>query len=111
MSSHSSKEIELDWRVAAATRLAIDLPPGYQGGATASAGSRLLLSCVGDGGSFGKIGFVAPSPVAMAMNLSILAAAEGDALKPAIQFKNSPSPDGSVRTVSIESSTALYDYF
>lgn len=111
MTNSAKDNSDLDWRVGAVTRLAEDLQPTQPGGAIAKAGSRLFLSCLGDGGQFGRVGFIAPSPVALAMNLSLSASRTGEALKPTFKLKDSPSPEGLVKTVELQSSTALYDYF
>ena len=98
-----------DWRIAAAAPLAVALPAAYPGGPSFEAGSLLLLSCSGAAGPLGVVSFVAPSPVALAMNIAHSAAQQAEALKRSFEYKEAPSPTGPVR--HIVSTSKLFDYF
>ena len=98
-----------DWRIAAAAPLAVALPAAYPGGPSFEAGSRLLLSCSGAAGPLGVVSFVAPSPVALAMNIAHSAAQQAEALKRSFKYMEAQSPIGPVRHIT--STTELFDYF
>lgn len=97
-----------DWRIAAAAPLAAALPAAYPGGPSFKAGSRFLLSCSGAAGPLGVVSFVAPSPVALAMNIAYSAAQQAEALKRSFKYMEAPSPTGPVRHIT--STTELFDY-
>lgn len=106
-----NKELPLDWRIAVVTRLASELPAAYPGGPSFDAGSHLIVSCLGEAGSLGVVGFFAPSPVALAMNIAFSAAQQAEELKRAFEFANAPSPTGPVQQITPASTGILFDYF
>lgn len=98
-----------DWRISAAAQLATPLPAAYPGGRSFEAGSLVLLSCLGKAGPLGLVSFVAPSPVALAMNIAYSAAQQAEELKRSFKYKEEPSPTGPVRHIT--STAKLFDYF
>ena len=106
-----NKEPHIDWRTAVVTRLASPLPAAYPGGPRFEAGSRLFLSCSGEAGPIGVIGFVAPNPVALAMNIAHSAALQAEELKQLFEYSEASSPTGLVKQITVASTSDLFDYF
>lgn len=106
-----NKEVPIDWRTAVVTWLASPLPAAYPGGPSFEVGSRLFLSCSGEAGPLGVVGFVAPSPVALAMNIAHSAAQQAEELKRAFVYADAPSPTCLVKHITVASTSYLFDYF
>src|SRR3989338_1334193 len=102
-------EVPIDWRSAIVTQITSPLPPAYPGGPSFPSGSQLFASCSGEVQGIGQINFIAPSPVAMAMNISHSAAQEAEVLKRAFKFVDVRSPDGLVKHISSDIAN-VYDY-
>ncbi|MHB1488841.1 MAG: hypothetical protein ACYCZM_15080 [Acidimicrobiales bacterium] len=103
------KETPIDWRTAAVARLAAPLPAAYPGGPSFEVGSHLFLSCSGAATPLGVVSFVAPSPVALAMNIAHSAAQQAEEIKRSLEYADAPSPTGLVRHIT--STSELFDYF
>lgn len=99
-----------DWRVAFAAKMTSHLPSAYPGGPSFSPGSDVYFSCGGEAKGIGAINFIAPSPVALAMNVSLGAADNAIVKKKSFTFVDAPSPDGTLKHLS-SSITSLFDYF
>lgn len=111
MNAKRKNEATLDWRTSVFATLAKALPAAYPGGPSHEAGSRLLLTCLGDAGTLGKLAFVAPSPAALSLSLAHKAALDASPLMEKLKFTEAVSPEGLIRHVSIESASTLFDFF
>lgn len=100
-----------DWRMQAATTLAKDAPAVYRGGPSHKAGAPIYLTTMTRNKNGTTIGFITPSPVALALNIAIKAASQSIILKDTIKFGNVLTPLGRGEAVSNESISDLYDYF
>lgn len=100
-----------DWRIAAASRLAKDVPAAYPGGPSHKVGTAVYLSCLVQTEEGENIGFTLPSSTAMALNIAVKAGRAATALKKEIKFKSVVTPNGPGRSVSSQSTPVLYDFF
>lgn len=98
-----------DWRTSAAAQLATPLSAAYPGGPSFEVGDLILLSCSGVAGALGAVSFVAPSPVALALNIAYSASQQAEEIKQSFKYMEAPSPSGVVRHIT--STSALFDYF
>lgn len=101
-----------DWRVEVFGKVAHDVPARYPGGPAHKAGSFIYFSpTLVRHPTYNAIGFITPSPMAMALNIASSAASAALTLRTLIEFKNSVSPLGTVKTVTEETIPHLFDYF
>jgi hypothetical protein len=110
------KDLELeglaDWRVESFGRLANDLPAAFPGGPSHPTGSFVYPApTLVRYPTYNAIGFITPSPTAMALNIAATAAAAAVVLRTQILFQNGVSPIGSVKMVTDKSQPILFDYF
>jgi len=100
-----------DWRIDAVVTLASHLTSAYPGGPSFTPGDHAYICCGGQVNNRGIVNFIAPSPVALALNTSWNAALSAERLKEQIAWQSTPSPDGLVPSVTQEALTTLYDFF
>lgn len=100
-----------DWRIQAATRLAKDLPPAYSGGPSHKAGAPVYLTTVTRDSTGENIGFITPSPIALALNIAASAGKRAMNLRRTLAFKNVATPDGLGKSVAHENIPHLFNYF
>jgi len=100
-----------DWRIQAATRLAKDVPPAYSGGPSHKAGAPVYLTTVTRDSKGGNIGFITPSPTALALNIAASAGKKAMDLRRTLAFKNVVTPYGSGKSVANENIPHLFNYF
>lgn len=101
-----------DWRVEVFGKLANDLPAAFPGGPSHKAGSFVYLApTLVRHPSYNAIGFITPSPTAMALNIAARAATAALTVKEQIIFMNGASPVGTVKMVTQETLPYLFDYF
>lgn len=104
-----NKKVPIDWRTAVLARFASPLPAAYPGGPSFGTGSLAILTCLGEAGPLGIVSFLAPSPVALAMNIAHSAAKQAEELKQAFVYADTPSPTGPAKRITVTNS--LFDYF
>lgn len=100
-----------DWRIQAATRLAKDAPAVYAKGVVHKTGTPVYLTTMTKDASGKLVGFITPSPVALALNIATQAAAKASGLRKAIEFGDVMTHLGRGKNVAHESIPVLYDYF
>lgn len=104
-------EKPVDWRIQAIARLAKDLPPAYPGGPSHKAGAIIYPSTVTRESKGNTIGFIRPSPTALALSIAIKASKKAVKLRQTIAFEDVVTPHGSGKSVAKENTPHLYDYF
>jgi hypothetical protein len=100
-----------DYRIAAVSTLAKDMPAAYSGGPSHKAGSPIYQVSLVRNENGELISFTLPSSTAMALNQSLKAASRANELCKLIDYNISATPEGSGLTVSNESTQVLFDYF
>lgn len=100
-----------DWRIAAAARLAQDLPAAYPGGPAHKAGTPVYQTSLVKTEQGELVGFTTPSAVALALNLAIRASQEAARLFSGVSYREVLTPDGMGRSVVQAGSPVLYDFF
>jgi hypothetical protein len=100
-----------DWRIAAASRLAKDLPAAYPGGPSHKAGTAVYQASLVKTKQGDLVSFTTPSAVALALNLAIRASQEATRLHSGISYREVLTPDGIGRGVEGATSHVLYDFF
>jgi len=100
-----------DWRIAAVTRLAQDLPAAYPGGPSHKSGTAVYQASLVKTKQGELISFTTPSAVALALNLAIRASQEAARLYSDISYREVLTPDGMGRSVEGATSHVLYDFF
>ena len=101
-----------DWRVELFGTLANDVPAAFPGGPSHKAGTFIYPNpTLVKHPSYNAIGFITPSPTAMALNVASVAASTAVALKTQIVFSNMVSPIGTVKSVVNETLPYLFNYF
>jgi hypothetical protein len=101
-----------DWRVEKFGKSVTDLPAAFPGGPSHKAGTFVYFDpTLVRHPSYNAIGFITPSPTAMALNIASRAASDAVALRTRVVFSNSSSPIGTVKNVTQGSLPNLFDYF
>lgn len=101
-----------DWRVETFGKLAADLPAAFPGGPSHKAGSFVYFApTLVRHPTYNAIGFITPSPTAMALNIAVRAAATALTARGQIIFVNGASPVGTAKTVTQETLSYLFDFF
>jgi hypothetical protein len=100
-----------DWRIAAVTTIAADIPAAYPGGPSHKAGTPIYQSSLVQTEDNQNIGFILPSSTAMALNIAINAAKIANDYKAKIVYGKAATPQGSGLVVNNESSEDLFNYF
>jgi hypothetical protein len=101
---------ELDWRIQAASTLVHDMPSAYPGEPSHPAGSTIAMTSTIDTPS-GKVAFLTPSAVAIALSVAAKGVASAEELKRDFSTAPTPSPDGVVRLMRGSATGELFDYF
>jgi hypothetical protein len=101
-----------DWRIEVFGKLAHDVPAAFPGGPSHKAGEFVYFDpTLVRHPSYNAIGFITPSPTAMALNIASNAAAAAKSTRSQITFINGASPVGTVKTVTNETLPHLFDFF
>ena len=100
-----------DWRIQAATRLAKDVPAAYPGGPSHKAGSPVYLTTVSRDARGHCVGFITPSPTALALSLAASAGKRAVDLRATLALKDVVTPYGSGMSVAQENLPHLFNYF
>lgn len=101
-----------DWRIEVFGRVAHDVPARYPGGPAHKAGSFIYFEpTLVRHPTYNAIGFITPSPMAMALNIASNAAAAALSFRSQIVFQNTVSPLGRVKSVTQETIPHLFDFF
>ncbi len=100
-----------DWRIAVVTTLTSDVPAAYPGGPSHKAGAPVYVSSLSSDREHNAIGFITPSPAAMALNASIKAAVRATDLRKTLALTDTVTPIGSGKSVANENLPHLYDFF
>lgn len=101
-----------DWRVESFGRLANELPAAFPGGPSHPPGSFAYPApTLVRYPTYNAIGFITPSPTAMALNIAASAASAAVVLRGQIIFQSGLAPVGSVKMVTHQSLPTLFDYF
>jgi hypothetical protein len=98
-----------DWRIAAVTTLAQDLPATASGVPAHKAGARLALVTSTKAPDGKSVGFTTPSATAMALNLAMRSVEQAQAIREAFVFDDVVAPTGSEKAIRQEAE--LFDYF
>jgi hypothetical protein len=113
---HEEPEMDLtglaDWRIEMFGKLVNDVPAAFPGGPSHKAGSFVYVApTLVRHPSYNAIGFITPSPTAMALNIAARAAAAAVTVRRQVIFVNGASPVGTVKMVTQETLPYLFDYF
>lgn len=100
-----------DWRISVVTTLTSDIPPAYPGGPSHKAGAPVYLSSLALDPEHNAIGFITPSPTAMALNAAIRSAVRATDLRKTLALTDTVTPIGSGKNVVTENLPHLYDFF
>jgi len=101
----------IDWRINWAARFAKDLPAAYPGGPSSKVGDPFYHTTLTRSAEGELIGFICPSPPALALHIAIKAAKDASKIRRTIAFQQSPTPEGLGKSVVIENTPTLFDYF
>jgi hypothetical protein len=100
-----------DWRIAAVTTLAQDVPAAFPGGPAHKAGAPVYLSSVTKHPDHNVIGFITPSATALALNAAVKNACKAKELKETLTLGDTLTPWGNGKSVITENLSHLYDFF
>jgi len=100
-----------DWRYAAASRLAKDVPAAYPGGPSHKAGAPVYQSALVKTVDGENIAFTAPSATAMALNVARKAANHATTLHEQLEYRRVVTPDGPGKGICTSSDSRLFDFF
>src|SRR5689334_15184577 len=84
----------VDWRVWKAATVAADAPPIVPGGSPIKAGDVIYAVTNTFEADKNKVSFITPSPVALALDISIKAAKEADAIRGRLVWKKTDAAPG-----------------
>jgi hypothetical protein len=100
-----------DWRIAVVTALLNDLPAAFPGGPAHKAGTPVYLSSLTRDREYNAIGFITPSPTALALNAAFRSALRAKKLRNTLALTDTLTPLGSGKQVANENLPHLYDFF
>lgn len=100
-----------DWRIAAVTILAEDLPATFPGGHSHKAGAPVYQTDHVQNSKGEFIGFIAPSATAMAFHIAIEASKKALGLYDMLTYDDVLTPHGPGKSISKERSGELFDFF
>lgn len=100
-----------DWRIAAVTTLAQDVPAAFPGGPAHKAGAPVYQGSLTRDPLHNVIGFITPSPTALALNVAMKNASKAKALRETLALNNTLTPWGSGESVVNENVPHLFDFF
>jgi hypothetical protein len=100
-----------DWRIAVVTQLASDLPAAFPGGPAHKAGMPAYLSSLTRDAVYNAIGFITPSPTALALSAAIRSSLRAKDLRNTLALTDTVTPLGSGKQVANENLPHLYDFF
>jgi hypothetical protein len=100
-----------DWRIAAVTTLVNDLPAAFPGGPAHKAGTPVYLSSLTRDRKHNAIGFITPSPTALALNAAFRSALQAKKLRNTLALTDTVTPLGNGKQVANENLPHLYDFF
>jgi hypothetical protein len=107
----SNNDSFVDWRILWGARFAQDLPEAYPDGPSITKGDPFYHSTLTQNSEGELIGFITPSPAALALNIAIQSAKRATKVKETLKFRKSSTPHGEGKSVLDESTPALFDYF
>lgn len=107
----SNNDSFVDWRILWGARFAQDLPEAYSDGPSITKGDPFYHSILTQNSEGELIGFITPSPAALALNIAIQSAKRATKVKETLKFRKSPTPHGEGKSVLGENTPALFDYF
>ncbi|MGQ0712678.1 MAG: hypothetical protein ACT4PJ_02980 [Gemmatimonadaceae bacterium] len=105
---HHSKV--LDWRIWKAAEVAADGPPIEPGGSPVKKGDIVYVISTIDVPKTGRVNFVTPGPVPLALHIAIRAAKDADAARKKVVW-STEGPVGSPKWATQENLILLYAYF
>jgi hypothetical protein len=97
-----------DWRIAAITQIAQDVPAAYPGGPSHKKGSFLTLAHHESHPRYGKLGFTTPHATALSLSVAVKNASIATETKKKIVLIDSPSPTGKAKHIGPDG--VLFDY-
>lgn len=100
-----------DWRIAVVSTLLNDLPAAFPGGPAHKAGTPVYLSSLTRDPKHNAIGFITPSPTALALNAAFRSALRAKKLRNTLALTDTVTPLGSGKQVAKENLPHLYDFF
>jgi hypothetical protein len=100
-----------DWRIAVVTTLLNDVPAAFPGGPAHKAGTPVYLSSLTKDRQHNAIGFITPSPTALALNAALRSALRAKNLRNTLALTDTLTPWGSGKQVANENLPHLYDFF
>lgn len=100
-----------DWRIAAASRLAKDLPAAFPGGPAHKAGTAVCLSELVQTPTGEYLGFLTPCATAMAFSIALSASEKAQSLSEALTYDSVLTPHGRGKSISNERISHLFDFF
>jgi|SRR5271166_4246361 len=100
-----------DWRIEAVTTIVQDVPAAYPGGPSHRAGTPVYKASVTKHAEYNTIGFVTPSPIALALNTAARNAFLAQELRRELILRDVVTPWGAGKSVANENLPHLYDFF
>jgi hypothetical protein len=100
-----------DWRISFVTTSLSDIPAAYPGGPSHKAGTPLYFASLSSDPQHNAIGFVTPSPTALALSVAIKSATRATELRKTLALTDTVTPIGRGKNVANENLTHLYDFF
>ncbi len=100
-----------DWRIAAAARLAKDMPAAFPGGPSHKAGAAVYHTELIQTKAGEHLAFLTPSATAMAFNVAVTASRKAKTLFEALTYDRILTPHGPGKAISNARIGELFDYF
>jgi hypothetical protein len=100
-----------DWRIAAAARLAKDLPGAFPGGPSHRAGTPVYQTELVQTKTGEYLGFLTPSATAMAFSIALAASRKAKGLFDAVTYDRVLTPHGPAKSISNARTGELFDFF
>jgi hypothetical protein len=100
-----------DWRIAAASRLAKDLPAAFPGGPSHKVGTAVYQSELVQTPTGEHLGFLTPSATAMAFSIALTASNNAKRLYTSLTYDSVLTPHGRGKSISNERIGELFNFF
>ncbi len=100
-----------DWRIAAASRLAKDLPAAFPGGPSHKVGTAVYQSELVKTPTGEYLGFLTPSATAMAFSIALTASTNARKLYATLTYDSVLTPHGRGKSISNERTGELFNFF
>jgi hypothetical protein len=105
------KEKIIDWRIAAMTLLAKDIPSAFPGGPSHKVGTPIYSSHLAFDKKHNTLGFITPSAIALILDVALQASISANSIFETLKYTDVITPVGNGVSIADKSTSNLFDFF